>query len=80
MVGDGRAGSRARWAGGGEEPEQPFSGKFVLRVDPQVHRAIARAAEREGVSINRWAETLLANLLKNPATWLLCFRRRPMVD
>ena len=43
----------------GEQPEQPFSGKFVLRVDPQVHRAITRAAEREGVSINRWAETQL---------------------
>lgn len=40
----------------GEDPERPFSGKFVLRVDPAVHRAITRAAEREGVSINKWAE------------------------
>jgi predicted HicB family RNase H-like nuclease len=40
----------------GEEPEEPFSGKFVLRIDPSVHRAITRAAEREGVSINKWAE------------------------
>lgn len=40
----------------GEEPEQPFSGRFVLRIDPAVHRAITRAAEREGVSINKWAE------------------------
>ena len=32
----------------GEEPEQPFSGKFILRVDPAVHRAITRAADREG--------------------------------
>lgn len=40
----------------GEEPEEPFSGKFVLRVDPSVHRAITRAAERDGVSINKWAE------------------------
>ena len=44
----------------GEEPEQPFSGKFVLRVDPAVHRAITRAAERDGVSINKWAEEQLA--------------------
>ncbi|MEO5904728.1 MAG: type II toxin-antitoxin system HicB family antitoxin [Gemmatimonadaceae bacterium] len=43
----------------GEEPDQPFSGKFVLRVDPNVHRAITRAAEREGVSINKWAEQQL---------------------
>ena len=40
----------------GSAPDQPFSGKFVLRVDPAVHRAITRAAEREGVSINKWAE------------------------
>lgn len=43
----------------GDEPERPFSGKFVLRVDPDVHRAITRAAEREGVSINKWAEQKL---------------------
>jgi predicted HicB family RNase H-like nuclease len=44
----------------GDAPEQPFSGKFVLRVDPAVHRAITRAAERDGVSINKWAEEQLA--------------------
>jgi predicted HicB family RNase H-like nuclease len=43
----------------GEEPEQPFSGKFILRVDPAVHRAITRAAESAGVSINKWAEQQL---------------------
>lgn len=43
-----------------EEPEQPFSGKFILRVDPAVHRAITRAADREGTSINNWAEETLA--------------------
>ena len=39
----------------GESPEQPFSGRFVLRVDPAIHRAITRAAERAGMSINKWA-------------------------
>ena len=43
----------------GEEPEKPFSGKFVLRIDPAVHRAITRAADREGLSINKWAERAL---------------------
>lgn len=43
----------------GREPDQPFSGKFVLRVNPAVHRAITRAAEREGVSINKWVEAEL---------------------
>jgi predicted HicB family RNase H-like nuclease len=43
----------------GEEPEKPFSGKFVLRVDPSVHLAITRAAHRAGMSINKWAERAL---------------------
>jgi len=43
----------------GDEPERPFSGRFVLRVEPGLHRAITRAAEREGLSINKWAATAL---------------------
>jgi len=45
---------------GGEEPEAPFSGKFLLRINPDVHRAITRAAEREGVSLTKWAEEQLS--------------------
>jgi predicted HicB family RNase H-like nuclease len=43
----------------GEEPEAPFSGKFILRISPSLHRAITRAADREGLSINKWAELQL---------------------
>lgn len=43
----------------GREPEKPFSGRFVLRVEPEVHRAITIAAEREAKSINRWAAEAL---------------------
>jgi predicted HicB family RNase H-like nuclease len=43
----------------GREPEQPFSGRFVLRVDPVLHRKITRAAEHDGVSINKWVEAQL---------------------
>ena len=28
----------------GKEPDKPFSGKFVVRVDPEVHRSISTAA------------------------------------
>lgn len=38
----------------GEEPEKPFSGKFVVRVDPRLHKAIALAARRQGKSINSY--------------------------
>lgn len=44
----------------GKSPERPFSGKLMLRVDPQVHAASARAAELAGVSLNQWSERVLA--------------------
>jgi predicted HicB family RNase H-like nuclease len=40
----------------GEEPEKPYSGQFVLRIEPQLHRAISHAAEERGVSLNRLIE------------------------
>ena len=43
----------------GEAPEKPWSGHFVVRVAPPVHRAVANAARRAGVSLNKWvAQTL----------------------
>jgi predicted HicB family RNase H-like nuclease len=43
----------------GEEPEKPFSGQFVVRVEPPVHRAAVSAAKREGMSLNRWVAGVL---------------------
>jgi predicted HicB family RNase H-like nuclease len=43
----------------GEEPEKPFSGQFVVRVEPPVHRAAVSAAKREGLSLNRWVAGVL---------------------
>ncbi len=37
----------------GEEPDRAFSGKFVVRVDPELHRKIALRAELEGKSLNQ---------------------------
>ncbi|WP_420595549.1 toxin-antitoxin system HicB family antitoxin [Deinococcus sp.] len=37
-----------------------YSGKFNLRLPKSLHRELARRAEREGVSLNQWAVTLLA--------------------
>ena len=34
----------------GEDPEKPYSGQFVVRVDPALHRAVAAAAKRAGAS------------------------------
>lgn len=37
-----------------------YSGKFTLRVPRRVHRALAEAAETEGVSVNLFAASVLA--------------------
>lgn len=43
----------------GEEPEKPFSGQFIVRADPALHRALTTAARRAGVSLNKWVTTAL---------------------
>ena len=37
-----------------------FSGKFMVRVPPEVHRRLAREAQEAGVSLNRLASAKLA--------------------
>lgn len=36
----------------GDEPEKPFSGRFLVRLDPELHRNMAIAAGRRDQSIN----------------------------
>ncbi len=36
-------------------PQKPYSGKLMLRVSPEIHAAVAAAAEVNGKSINQWA-------------------------
>lgn len=49
----------------GEEPEKPFSGNFLVRVDPETHRAASIEAETHGKSLNQWvADTLRQTLTK----------------
>lgn len=43
----------------GKEPQKAFSGKVMFRVDPEVHRKAALAAELSGKSLNQWAEEVL---------------------
>ncbi|MTJ06592.1 type II toxin-antitoxin system HicB family antitoxin [Anabaena sp. UHCC 0204] len=44
----------------GEEPYKPFSGKFVVRINPQLHQVIAIRARQEGKSLNSWIEQRLS--------------------
>lgn len=55
----------------GVEPQRPCSGKFVLRVSPELHREAAAAARTQGESLNSWImgaiRTRLAAQEKRPA-------------
>jgi predicted HicB family RNase H-like nuclease len=43
----------------GEQPDKPFSGKFILRMSPKLHHKIYLKASRSGKSLNKWVvETL----------------------
>jgi predicted HicB family RNase H-like nuclease len=44
----------------GEEPDKPFSGKFVVRIDPQLHKVMTIRARQEGKSLNSWIEQRLS--------------------
>lgn len=43
----------------GKEPQKAFSGQMMFRVNPEVHRKAAVAAELAGKSLNQWAEEVL---------------------
>ena len=52
--------------GNDEQPPKPiadraYSGKFIVRVPPEMHRALAMRAAEEGVSLNRLVNARLAN-------------------
>ena len=38
----------------GEAPDKPFTGKFVVRISPELHRKIYLSAKLSNESINAW--------------------------
>ncbi len=49
----------------GEEPEKPYSGKFVVRVDPELHKIISIQARKKGKSLNSWIHDTLSKIVKD---------------
>ncbi len=43
----------------GRIAQKPYSGKLMLRVSPDIHAAVATAAQIRGKSINQWASEVL---------------------
>lgn len=47
----------------GIEPQRQYSGRFNLRIPPELHERLAIAAQAEGKSINRLAQEALRRMI-----------------
>ena len=47
----------------GEEPDKPFSGRFVTRIPPELHRQVNLAASLSGKSLNAWVSEQLQSAI-----------------
>jgi len=56
----------------GEAPDKPFSGQFLARIPPELHRQVSLAAATAGQSLNAWVTDMLksavAHAAQSPAT------------
>jgi predicted HicB family RNase H-like nuclease len=43
----------------GEEPDKPFSGRFVVRLSPELHRQASIKAKMADKSLNCWVSEVL---------------------
>jgi predicted HicB family RNase H-like nuclease len=48
----------------GRAPEKPYSGRFSLRIRPDIHRGLSAIAEARGTSINRIVNAQLLKLIR----------------
>jgi len=48
----------------GETPEKPFSGKFVVRIGPALHRKLSIIAQAEGISLNKLVQQQFKRLAR----------------
>ncbi|MGB5421904.1 MAG: type II toxin-antitoxin system HicB family antitoxin [Desulfobacterales bacterium] len=48
----------------GEDPEKPFSGRFVVRIEPELHKTIAVEARKRGKSINSLVSEALSKAME----------------
>lgn len=42
-----------------ESPEKPYSGRFVVRVDPDLHKRLVMRAKLKDKSLNAWVRAVL---------------------
>ena len=49
----------------GEDPEKPYSGKFLVRVGPELHKTLVIQARKNGKSLNTWVNDALYQVVKD---------------
>ena len=49
----------------GEDPEKPYSGKFLVRVGPELHKTLVIQARKNGKSLNAWVHDALHRVIKD---------------
>jgi predicted HicB family RNase H-like nuclease len=49
----------------GEDPEKPYSGKFLVRVGPELHKTLVIQARKNGKSLNTWVNEALNQVVKD---------------
>ena len=49
----------------GEDPEKPYSGKFLVRVGPELHKTLVIQARKNGKSLNTWVNEALYQAAKD---------------
>ena len=48
-----------------ELPEKPYSGRFVVRIDPTLHKTIATKAKLADKSLNAWLQEVLRRTVRS---------------
>ena len=48
----------------GRLAQKPYSGRVLLRIEPETHAAMAIAAELSGLSLNQWAAGVLKEAVR----------------
>lgn len=48
----------------GVPPQKPFSGRFNIRISPEVHRQIAERAAQNRLSLNQWVSEAVQRALQ----------------
>lgn len=52
----------------GKNPDKEFKGTFNVRIDPELHREVAVAAEKEGTTLNKYVENAIRSAVNKEET------------